>query len=147
MKKLDFEEALDRITERDPRYHAHAYHVMREALDYTIQMLEKPTAGPGRHVSGQELLKGIQAFTLREYGPMAKRVLNYWGISANDDFGNLVFNLVDEGILGRTESDRREDFHGGPDFEQVFIKPYLPTWDRLDGETATEHNKDSCGTG
>ena len=126
MKKIDFDEALDRIVERDPRYHVHAYHFIREALDYTIKMLDKPTTGPARHVSGQELLKGIQAFCLREYGPMAKRVLNYWGIQQSGDFGELVFNLVDEGILGRTEDDKREDFYGGADFDDAFTKPFLP---------------------
>lgn len=126
MKRISFQEALDRILERDPRYAGDAYHFVREALDFTIKMLNKPAEGPGRHVSGQELLEGIRQYALQEFGPMALRVLHHWGVRSTEDFGEIVFNLVDEGVLGKTEQDRKEDFQGGYDFVSAFQKPFRP---------------------
>jgi uncharacterized repeat protein (TIGR04138 family) len=126
MKKINLTEALEQILREDPRYDVHAYVFLREALDFTIKMLSKPTGGPGRHVTGGELLEGIRQYALQEFGPIAKRVLNHWGIRRCEDFGDMVFNLVGKGILGKTEQDRKEDFSGGYDFDKAFCEPFLP---------------------
>jgi len=96
-------------------------------------MLSKPTEGPERHVSGQELLDGIRKYALQEYGPLSRTVLAQWGITTTDDFGQMVFNLVQKGILGKTEQDKIEDFKNGYDFNVAFRKPFLP-----DAMTTTE---------
>ena len=57
---------------------------------------------------------------------MAKTVLNRWGVSRGEDFGEIVFNLVGKGILGKNDKDRREDFSGGFDFEEAFRQPFQP---------------------
>lgn len=126
MKKLGFQEALAQIADEDARYAEPAYHFMREALDHTIKALEKPVEGPGRHVSGAELLEGIRQYALKEYGPLALTVLNGWGVRRCEDFGEIVFNMVGKGILGKTEEDRKEDFAGGYDFETAFRRPFRP---------------------
>jgi len=126
MKHTDFHEALLKILEQDNRYAPEAYLFLREALDFTIKLLKKPDKGPMRHVSGAELLDGIRQFALQEYGPLALRVLNHWGVKRCEDFGEIVFNLVESGALGKTEEDRREDFAGGYDFERVFAVPFRP---------------------
>jgi uncharacterized repeat protein (TIGR04138 family) len=126
MKKVVFQEAVEQIAKNDPRYHEHAYFFLREALDFSIKLLNKPSQGAGRHVSGQELVEGIRQFALQEFGPLSKSVLAYWGIKRCEDFGELVFNLVEAGVLGKTDQDRREDFAGGYDFETAFRKPYRP---------------------
>ncbi len=126
MRETAFMEAIKRICDNDPRYDMEAYIFIREGLDYTIRMLQKPEKGPARHVSGQELMEGIRQYALTEFGPMALKVLNSWGIEKTDDFGEVVFNLVQSGELGKTEEDRREDFKGGYDFQEAFAKPFLP---------------------
>ncbi len=126
MQKITFFEAIQELQRQDPRYAADAYIFLREALDYTIKMLDKPSDGAARHVSASELLEGIRAYTLETFGPMSLRVLHHWGIQRTEDFGNLVFNLVRHGVLGKTESDRIEDFTGGYDFPDVFSQPFLP---------------------
>lgn len=126
MKKLSFQEALDQIVNEDPRYDEQAYHFMREALDFTIKLLEKPAEGPGRHVTGGELLEGIRQYALKEYGPIAMTVLSRWGVSRCEHFGDIVFNMVGKGILGKNEEDRREDFAGGYEFDTAFRKPFRP---------------------
>ncbi len=130
MKKISYTEALAQIVRDDPRYDEQAYLFIREALDYTIQKLEKPTEGPGRHVSGAELLNGIRDYAIQEFGPMAMRVLAHWGIHSCEDFGEMVFNLVDKGILGKTENDTRQDFEGGYDFQEAFRSPFRSTASR-----------------
>lgn len=126
MEKMSFEAALESILEADDRYDEEAYLFIREALDYTIRKLSKPVDGPARHVSGGELLEGIRDFALVEFGPITKTVLNKWGLQETEDFGNIVFNLVERGVLGKTEEDRLEDFYDMYSFEEAFRAPFIP---------------------
>jgi uncharacterized repeat protein (TIGR04138 family) len=126
MKQTGFNEALRKILERDNRYAPEAYLFLRESLDFTIKLLQKPDTGPARHVTGGELLDGIRQFALQEFGPLSLRVLTHWGVKRCEDFGEIVFNLVESGALGKTEEDRREDFAGGYDFERAFAAPFMP---------------------
>ena len=121
MKNPNIEELLEPILKRDPRYTVEAYFFIRDALDHTVRQLETP-----RHISGQELLAGIREYALSEYGPVTKRVLSEWGINECIDFGNIVFNLVIEGLLGKTDEDSIDDFFGGYDFTEAFLKPFQP---------------------
>ena len=132
MQNQSFEEVLDGLVADDPRYHRDAYHFVREGLDYTQQQISKDEEGKVRHVSGQELLVGLRGYALEQFGPMALMVLTEWGIWRCEDFGEMVFNMVEHELLARTEDDSREDFKGGYDFLDAFRKPYLPT------ETATK---------
>ena len=126
--KKDFPEVIRAIREEDPRFAEGAYHFVRQALDHTISNLKKQCEKPNRrnHVSGQQLLDGIRLFALDQYGPMAKTLLDTWRIEKCEDFGDIVFNLVEHGILGKTEEDSREDFTGGYTFEEAFMDPFLP---------------------
>ena len=121
MKTPNAEKLLDGILARDTRYTVEAYAFVRAGLDYTVRRLEKP-----RHVSGQELLDGIREFALAEFGPMTKTVLNGWGIKRTEDVGEIVFNMVETGLLGKTEKDNRADFANGYDFDDAFRKPFRP---------------------
>ncbi|MFA6172657.1 MAG: Minf_1886 family protein [Kiritimatiellales bacterium] len=121
MKQPNAEYLLEDILARDPRYTAEAYAFVRAGLDHTVRRLEKP-----RHVSGQELLDGIREFALAEFGPMTKTVLNGWGIKRTEDVGEIVFNMVETGLLGKTEKDSRADFANGYDFDEAFRKPFQP---------------------
>ena len=124
MKTTKLEEKLDQILEKDSRFTREAYEFIGEALEFTMQVMKKPTKGPERHVTGQELLEGIRQFALNQFGPMAKDVLGHWGVRRCEDFGEIVFSLVEKGVLGRTDKDSREDFKGGFDFEEAFVKPF-----------------------
>ena len=126
MQEGKFEEVVGKIRQKNPRYEIDAYFFVREALDYTSKKLKKPVEGTQRHVSGHELLDGIREFTLREFGPMAFTVLKSWGITRTDDFGEIVFTLVESGVLGKTEQDKKEDFASHYDFNAAFVEPFLP---------------------
>ncbi len=126
MQQVDFDKVVQDIVVKDPRYTRGAYHFVREALDYTQRMITQEGKQPARHISGQELILGIKAFALQQFGPMSMTVLEDWGINQCEDFGELVFNMVDNQLLSKTEKDRREDFGGGYDFFEAFRQPYLP---------------------
>jgi len=121
MKHPSPEELLNGILARDPRYTIEAYVFVRNGLDFSVRRLEKP-----RHISGRELLEGIRGFTIEEFGPMAKTVLKGWGIKRTEDIGEIVFNMVETGLLGKTEKDSRADFANGYDFDEAFRKPFQP---------------------
>lgn len=123
-RKLD--EVLDDILRKDPRYTREAYDFVREAVDYTQNAVRKSNQNQPRHVTGQELLAGIRTYALEQYGPMTFTLLHEWGIHRCEDFGEIVFNLVDHEIFTKTETDRREDFQGGYSFDEAFRRPFKP---------------------
>lgn len=127
MPPRNFNEVLDLIIQEDSRYERGAYFFLRQALDYTMK-LHKKQEGRKResHISGQELLEGIRLFALEQYGPLAKTVFDEWGVRECSDFGELVFNLVDYGVLGKTEEDSRKDFAQGYHFDDAFVAPFAP---------------------
>ena len=124
MNDATFQQAVAEICVRDPRYAAEGYFLLREGLDFTVKALKKPLEGPERHVSGKELTEGLRQFVLQEFGPMSMSVLRAWGIQRTEDFGEIVFNLVESGKFGKTEKDTRADFANGYDFFEAFGKPY-----------------------
>lgn len=126
MHEATFEEGLSVILAKDSRFHREAYLFLRDALDFTQKAITRNNKGQPRHVTGQELLAGIREFALSQFGPMTITVLEEWGIRSCQDFGELVFNMVDAGLLAKTEKDTRDDFHGGYDFSEAFRKPFLP---------------------
>ena len=126
MQEISFEEALELIRRKDSRYHRDAYFFVREALDFTQKRISRER-GRMRHVTGQELLAGIRDHALGQFGPMTVTLFEEWGIHGCRDFGEIVFNMVEIGLLAKTEKDSRTDFAGGYDFAEAFRKPFLPS--------------------
>jgi uncharacterized repeat protein (TIGR04138 family) len=108
-------DALTETLKQDARYRREAYDFIFEALEFTLKKIKEK-----RHISGQELLDGIRDYALQQFGPLAKMVFNKWGVHKTDDFGEIVFNLVNAGLLGKTEQDSKDDFKGRYDFNDVF---------------------------
>lgn len=129
MQDLEFDEIVELICKEDPRFDRRAYIFTRQGLDHTVKELKKrdsDRAGRSLHVTGPELLDGLRAFALDQFGPLAITVLNGWGVKQCADFGDIVFSLIDYNVFSKTESDRREDFSEVFDFEDAFVKPFLP---------------------
>ena len=126
MQKIGFAEALDSIVASDPRYQRDVYVFLRDALDFTTKQQKKVRGATVRHVSGPELLGGVRQYALKEFGPMVMTVFDSWGVHSCEDIGNMVFNLIDAGIFGKTEEDSIEDFKNVYDFDEAFVKPFAP---------------------
>ena len=124
----DFDEVIRAIRKDDPRYARGAYYFLRQALDYSLkEMGKKGALDQSNHLSGQQLLEGIRLYAIEQYGPMARSVLEHWGVTNCRDFGNIVFNLVACRVLGKTDEDSPEDFNGGYNFKSAFDLPYCPS--------------------
>lgn len=126
MQKIGFAEALDSILAADSRYHRDAYLFLRDALDFTTKQQKKIKGTAVRHVTGPELLDGVRQYALKEFGPMVMTVFDSWGIHSGEDFGHMVFNLIDAGIFGKTDRDSIEDFKNVYDFQEAFAQPFAP---------------------
>lgn len=127
MQGINFDEEIEKIVAKDPRFNRDAYAFVREALDYTQKVVGKSTREDvPRHVTGQQLLQGIRDYALQQYGPMALTVLADWGVTRCEDFGEIVFNMVENALLAKTDNDSREDFTAAYSFEEAFRTPFLP---------------------
>lgn len=129
MQDLDFNEVVLLICKEDNRFHKSAYTFVRQGLDFTVKELKKSDtrrAGRSLHVTGVELLMGMRAYALDQYGPMARTVLAEWGIKRCSHFGDIVFNLIEYNVFSKTDQDRREDFSEVYTFEEAFDAPFLP---------------------
>lgn len=129
MQHPDFSEIVSLICKEDARFDRKAYDFVRLGLDHTVKELRKkdaPRAERSRHVTGPELLDGLRVYALDQFGPLAKTVLNTWGVRRCRDFGDIVFNLIEYNVFSKTENDRREDFSDIFDFEDAFVKPFQP---------------------
>jgi len=126
MQAVNFEESIEQLLKKDPRYHREAYLFVREGLDHTQKLLGRSGKDEIHHVTGQELLEGIRAYALQQYGPMTITVLGEWGVQRCEDFGEIVFNMIAASILAKTERDSAEDFKNGYDFVEAFRRPFVP---------------------
>lgn len=113
------ENVIDRLRRRYPSYHETAYLFILSALHFTIERL-----GEARHISGRELAEGCRDLALQRWGLMARSVLEYWGIHSTRDLGEIVFALVELGVLVKQEEDSIESFDDVYDFAEVFEREY-----------------------
>ena len=116
MNELQFaDDILARIRARGGAYHERAYLFMLAAIEYTQSRLDVR-----RHVSGGELAWACRDFARAQFGLLAPSVLGHWGVTRTDDFGRIVFTLVDVGLLVTQPGDRESDFAAVYDFSDAF---------------------------
>ena len=108
---MDHLREIEDLADRDGRYKQGAYLFVFSALQHTVEKLGKTSLPQDqRHVSGRDLLYGISEHALDRFGPLARSVLEHWGIRETRDFGEIVFRLIEEKKMRKTEDDRIEDF-------------------------------------
>jgi uncharacterized repeat protein (TIGR04138 family) len=122
------------VAVKDPRYAYEAYDFIFKALDHAQATLGKRPAAKaadeaaaerlGQHVKSRELLEGVRALALQEFGLMARIVFHMWGVDCTEDFGRIVFNLVDAGLISKTDEETLADFREVFDFEEALVQGY-----------------------
>jgi uncharacterized repeat protein (TIGR04138 family) len=137
MQQQGFQEAVDKICREDTRYQAEAYAFLRDSLEVTMKRRKKTRKESGSHVGAEELLDGFRLHALDEFGPMSLMVLDYWGLRATEDVGNMVFNLVKAQVFGKTDEDTIESFRDVFDFAEVFVSPFQPEGESLNADRAS----------
>ena len=120
MPELAFREGImERIRLREPRFDERAYVFVLAALEFSQQRLDER-----RHISGRELALSCRALALERFGVMSRLVLEHWGLRSSADIGDVVFTLVDLGLLMSQPTDSRDEFIGVFDFDQAFEREY-----------------------
>lgn len=107
------------LAEADSTYSEYAFQFVLSAVEDTLAGI-----GERRHISGVELLVGVRWIATRQFGPMAKEVLNHWGVYTTLDIGQIVFSLIGAGLLEADSNDSMEDFDDIYDFKTVFEDEY-----------------------
>ncbi len=135
----EFSHPLLDLLAKDTRYQAEAYEFIRHALNYAHdelglgqvdqQVLAAAMEADGdipddAHLTGQQLCEAIRQYSILQFGFMAKTVLNNWGLNETLDFGEVVYNLIDIGMMRKSNSDSKDDFAGVYDFDSVFVKDF-----------------------
>jgi uncharacterized repeat protein (TIGR04138 family) len=121
MTELQFaDQVRARIMEQEERFDERAYFFVLASIEYLQTRLPMR-----RHVTGPELAWACRDFAVQQFGLLAPRVLEYWGIRQTEDFGRLVFTLVSVGLLSAQPTDRESDFARVYDFEEAFGEPYI----------------------
>ena len=113
------EELFAALRARNPRYLEAAYIFVLSALNFVLERLTEP-----RHISGAELAEGVRDHAIERFGPMARSVLEHWGIESTTDVGEIVFLLVETGVLIKQDEDSRADFEDVFDFDDAFATQY-----------------------
>ncbi len=108
-------EKLMEVVESDRRFGLGGYQFVFEGLEYTLRKL--PVR---RHITGRELVEGLRELALQHFGMLAQAVLRQWGVTRTADFGEIVFRLVDAGLMGKTETDSMADFTEVFAFDEAF---------------------------
>src|SRR5204862_464642 len=86
--------ALAEIRKRDGKYNERAYVFVLAALEFAQTRLPAR-----RHLSGVELAWSCRDLALEQFGMLAAAVLAHWGVHGTQDFGQIVFMLIDVGLL------------------------------------------------
>lgn len=118
----EFWAAVERIRADDARFARDAYAFVMDSLDFSMRR-----AGERRHLSAEELVRGLCANAKQRFGLFAYTVLERWGLRTSSDVGDVVFQLISAGILSRQESDTREDFDAVVDFREALDAAALET--------------------
>lgn len=110
---------MDQIRLREPRFHERGYLFVLAALEYT-----QTRRAERRHVSGAELAHAVRDLAIERFGVLAREVLEFWGIRRTEDVGDVVFAMVELGLLAAQPNDTRDDFAGVYDFDAAFERDY-----------------------
>lgn len=140
---------LHSLVEKDPRYSLNAYYYVLETLDFARSQLGMgcssshlpPRNRPGeeekdepdanlQHITGGELCEALRIRGRWMFGYLAKAVFNQWGVFSTDDFGEIVFNMVEAGKIRTAPEDKKEDFANLYDFQAAFCDSFVFTMEK-----------------
>lgn len=124
----------DQVKNRCDGFPPQAFAFVQEGLLYTVGRLfdvdceelaldEEFGEEPSQHVSGAQLCHGLRDYAIKQYGQLARTVLERWNIRSTDDFGRIVFLLVEAGLMSKTDDDSMMDFQRVFAFEEAFGEP------------------------
>src|SRR5687768_15269429 len=96
------ERSIEELARQDKRYPPAAYMMVFEGLECALSKLPAR-----RHVTPRELVEGVRDVALRDWGLLARTVLESWNIRNTGEIGDLVFNLIEKKLLVAGAEDNR----------------------------------------
>jgi uncharacterized repeat protein (TIGR04138 family) len=134
----------DAMRQKAGPYPIEAFNFVRDGLTFTLERLhnerlapthsgsrcmdetqELQSLGADHHISGQQLCLGLRDFAIDQYGLLAPAVLEHWFIKRTEDFGRIVFAMVDAELMSSTDEDSIEDFRSVYHFSEAFSRNEL----------------------
>ena len=120
MPELTFRDGvMDRLRLIAPQFDERAFLFVLAALEFSQTRLPER-----RHISGRELAAACRDLALERYGVMSRVVLEHWGVRSTRDIGDVVFALVEFGLLLSQPTDTKDDFIDIFDFDRAFERDY-----------------------
>lgn len=120
---------LEQVVDENGRYPLEAFEFVRHGLNFTVQQIHghaRTKSEAACHVSGQQLAWGLRNYAVSRYGLLARNVLNHWGIHRTNDFGKIVFTMIESKLMQKTDDDDLRDFDSVFDFDTAFAPPERP---------------------
>ncbi len=109
---------------RTTKYPLDAFLFVERGREFTARRIHgepDPKAEPAtRHVTGRDLCYGLRDYAVEQYGLLARTVLRRWHVTACEDFGRIVYTMVERGVMKTTPEDSIHDFDGVFDFTDAF---------------------------
>ncbi len=120
-------EAIEKIAIEDGRFSPKALLFVHNGLGKVIEEFkeaEQKEEGSQRHISGQDLARGLAQLAAQRWGRLARVVLSSWGVNKTRDLGEIVYLMIRNEWMTAQETDTVEDFDNVYDFEEVFEKKF-----------------------
>ncbi len=117
-KDKDLFDRITRLAEENPRYSREALIFVLHGIQWSFEEI-----GQRRHLTGQEFTELLIAFAREQFGEMASVVFQEWGIYETSDLGEIVYQLIEAGLLSKQEEDSIEDFENVVDLEEALNDP------------------------
>ena len=122
------DKSMEEIIRNDGRYPLEAFAFLHDALNRAVNEVYGPEASAPqdpenvspRHVSGMELCHTMRDLAIERWGRLARPVLAKWNIHATIDLGNMVYLLVNNSFMRKTDEDSVEDFRDVYSFDDTF---------------------------
>jgi uncharacterized repeat protein (TIGR04138 family) len=140
-------EQFERAVRADGRYPPAAFEFLQRGLELATRARhgdEPRERGRGRHVTGQQLAHALRILAAQQWGPLAREVLRHWNTRRTRDFGEMVYLLIEIGLMGKQDSDHIADFDDVYDFETAFDSYRIELDDPSTASAADGHAQDTA---
>lgn len=99
----------EEAAKRDDRYPVAAFCYVAKCLKRLLASSEGK-GGNHPHVSGKDICLALKQSFLDDFGTLARGILEQWNLKETNDFGNIIYDLIDVKLLTTSPQDSRSDF-------------------------------------
>ncbi len=131
---------FERAVRADGRYPPEAFEFLQRGLELATRVRrghEQHRRGRGRHVTGQQLAHALRILAGRQWGRLTREVLRHWNIRRTRDFGEMVYLMIEIGLMGKQDSDDITDFDDVYAFDTAFDAYSIQVGARTDSRTSS----------